>query len=45
MCVLQVGELANGLSEEFRAETKDQVLWGMVRGMRNWLAHALCRYG
>ena len=40
MCVMQIGELANGLSEEYRTETKDQMQWGMVRGMRNWLAHA-----
>ena len=40
MCVLQIGELANGLSEEFREQTKDQMPWGMIRGMRNWLAHA-----
>ncbi|WP_279010252.1 HepT-like ribonuclease domain-containing protein [Synergistes jonesii] len=40
MCVLQIGELANGLSDEFREETKDQMPWGMIRGMRNWIAHA-----
>ena len=40
MCILQIGELANGLSDEFREETKEQIPWGMIRGMRNWLAHA-----
>ncbi len=40
MSVLQIGELANGLSEEFREETKGEMPWGMIRGMRNWLAHA-----
>lgn len=40
MCILQIGELANGLSDEFRSKTKDDIPWGMVRGMRNWLAHA-----
>ncbi|MCD8023377.1 MAG: DUF86 domain-containing protein [Lachnospiraceae bacterium] len=40
MSVLQIGELANGLSAEFREETKTQMPWGMIRGMRNWLAHA-----
>lgn len=40
MCILQIGELANGLSEEFREKTKSQMPWGMIRGMRNWLAHA-----
>lgn len=40
MCILQIGELANGLSVEFREETKTQMPWGLIRGMRNWLAHA-----
>lgn len=40
MCMLQIGELANGLSDEFREETKGQMPWGMIRGMRNWLTHA-----
>ena len=40
MCILQIGELANGLSDEFREATKDQMPWGMIRGMRNWLAHS-----
>lgn len=40
MCVLQIGELANGLSEEYRESTKQSMPWGMIRGMRNWLAHA-----
>ncbi len=40
MCILQIGELANGLSEEFREQTKAEMPWGMIRGMRNWLAHA-----
>lgn len=40
MCILQIGELVNGLSDEFREETKEQMPWGMIRGMRNWIAHA-----
>ena len=40
MCILQIGELSNGLSESFRFETKDEIPWGMIRGMRNWMAHA-----
>lgn len=40
MCILQIGELANGLSDEFREETKEQIPWVMIRGMRNMLAHA-----
>lgn len=40
MCILQIGELANGLSDAFRDRTKDEMPWGKIRGMRNWLAHA-----
>ena len=40
MCILQIGELANALSQEFRAETSKQIQWNLVRGMRNWIAHA-----
>ena len=40
MCILQIGELANGLSNEFREETKDSMQWGLIRGMRNWVAHS-----
>lgn len=40
MCVMQIGALSNGLSEEYRESTKDQMPWGMIRGMRNWLAHS-----
>ena len=39
MCIMQIGELANGLSDDFRDETKEQMPWGMIRGMRNWIAH------
>ena len=40
MCLLQIGELANGLSAEFREETKDSMQWALIRGMRNWIAHS-----
>lgn len=40
MCIMQIGELANGLSEEFRARTNNRIRWGSIRGMRNWMAHA-----
>ena len=40
MAILQIGELANGLSESFREMTKERIPWGVIRGMRNWLAHA-----
>ncbi len=40
MCILQIGELANGLSDKFREETQKKIPWRMIRGMRNWMAHA-----
>ena len=40
MCVLQIGELANTLSEEFKEATKDKIAWKQIRGTRNWIAHA-----
>jgi len=39
MKIMQIGELAGGLSDKFRAETKDQMQWGAIRGMRNFFAH------
>jgi uncharacterized protein with HEPN domain len=40
MCILQIGELSNGLSSEFRNETKGTIQWALVRGIRNWAAHS-----
>jgi len=40
MKIMQIGELAGGLSEEFRERTKNQIRWGAVRGIRNLFAHA-----
>lgn len=40
MCVLQIGELANGLSDEFRKRTNIDMPWHMIRGMRNMLVHS-----
>lgn len=40
MSIFQIGELANGLSKEFREETKGKMPWGLIRGMRNWIGHA-----
>ena len=40
MCIMQIGELSNGLSQEYRDATKDRMPWSMIRGMRNWLAHS-----
>lgn len=41
MCILQIGELANGLSDEYK-NMHQAIPWKEVRGMRNILAH---RYG
>lgn len=40
MCIFQIGELANGLSEDFRQKTSREIPWRMIRGMRNVLAHS-----
>ena len=37
--ILQIGELAGGLSEVFRRSTADMVQWGSIKGMRNMIAH------
>jgi len=39
MCILQIGELVNGLTEAFREKTRNQVPWAQIRGMRNIMAH------
>lgn len=38
--VLQIGELCNGLSEEYRKLTQEDVEWNAIRGLRNIVAHA-----
>lgn len=38
LCLLQIGELANHLSDEFK-ETYHQIPWRAIRGMRNVVAH------
>jgi len=38
--VLQIGELCNGLSEEYRRTTETEIQWNAVRGLRNIVAHA-----
>ena len=37
--VLQIGELVNGLSEEFKAATSSEMQWHQIRGMRNIVVH------
>jgi len=39
MCILQIGELAGRLSEEFK-ETHPSVPWRSIKAMRNIAAHA-----
>ncbi|MBQ8509835.1 MAG: DUF86 domain-containing protein [Clostridia bacterium] len=38
-CILQIGELAGGLSAEFRQNTAKQMQWNAIKGMRNMVAH------
>ena len=38
LCLLQIGELTNKLSEEFKM-THRQIPWRAIRGMRNVVAH------
>lgn len=40
MSVMQVGELANKLSEEFKEKNNTQVDWCRLRYIRNLFAHA-----
>ena len=38
MCILQIGELVNHLSDEFK-NTYSEMPWRQIRGMRNYVAH------
>lgn len=38
-CILQIGELSGGLSQEYRQSTSNRMQWGPIRGMRNLVAH------
>jgi len=38
-CILQIGELSGGLSQEYRQSTANRVQWGPIKGMRNLVAH------
>lgn len=38
--VLQIGELCNGLTEEYRMATGTTIQWNAIRGLRNIVAHA-----
>ena len=39
MCIMQIGELSRGLSDDFKKKTSDKIPWGLVRSMRNMFAH------
>lgn len=39
MNILQIGELAGKLSEEYRMKTKDKLPWAAMKSMRNFFAH------
>ena len=39
-CVLQIGELCGGLSEEYRKKTGGEIQWNAIRGLRNIVVHA-----
>lgn len=41
-CILQIGELINGMPDDFKQQTADIVEWRSIRGMRNAITH---RYG
>lgn len=38
LCLMQIGELANHLSDDFK-ETYQEIPWRAIRGMRNVVAH------
>ena len=39
MCLLQIGELSNSLSDDFR-DSHTVIPWKQIRGFRNIIAHA-----
>lgn len=39
MCVLQIGELAKHLSDDYKLHTADEIPWHQVQGLRNVVAH------
>ena len=39
MSIMQIGELSVGLSDEFKDSTREQMPWGMMKGMKNRFAH------
>lgn len=39
MNLLQIGELAGHLSEDYRSQTRREMNWSAIKGMRNLFAH------
>jgi uncharacterized protein with HEPN domain len=39
MCIMQIGELSLGLSDEFKEATNSQIPWRYFRNIRNRFAH------
>jgi len=39
MCLMQIGKLSGRLSQQFKNQTMNRVMWGAIRSMRNWFAH------
>ncbi len=39
MKIFQIGELANHLTDEYLEDTKNEMNWNAIRGMRNRFAH------
>ncbi len=39
MCVLQIGELAKHLSDEYKQYTCGEIPWRQIQGLRNVVAH------
>ena len=39
MCLMQIGELSKGISEEFKIKTGNKIQWKMLKSMRNLFAH------
>lgn len=39
MAEFQIGELTGHLSDDFKEQTKEEIPWKKIRGMRNIFAH------
>lgn len=39
MKIFQIGELANHLTDDYLEQTKNEINWNAIRGMRNRFAH------